>query len=142
MKSILKISEAASLALHAMVILASKKEHSFSVKEIAELLKASANHLSKVLQRLSKAELVESLKGSKGGFKLSKNPEEITLMDIYEAIEGKFNVSSCLFGKVDCDSKCCVMGGLLSSINQQTDKHFRKTRLSDFLDLEFISEKL
>jgi len=73
MSNILRISEAASIALHAMIILASKQEELVSVKDIASQLEISGNHLSKVLQRLVKAELVISIKGSKGGFKLVKN---------------------------------------------------------------------
>ena len=131
MSSILKISEAASIALHSMIILASKQEELVSVKEISSQLEVSANHLSKVLQRLVKEGLVVSIKGSKGGFKLSKNPEEITFLEIYEAIDGKFRPSACLLNKDSCEHTC-IMGGLTSSINKQVEEFFRKTKLTDF----------
>ena len=54
MNSILKISEAASIAIHAMFILASTPDKLFSNKEIATMLDVSENHLAKVLQRLAK----------------------------------------------------------------------------------------
>lgn len=131
MNSILKISEAASIALHAMLILSSRKDELVSVKDIAETLEVSGNHLSKVMQRLVKAELVLSIKGSKGGFKLAKKPENVTFLEIYEAIDGKFKPSTCLLNKPSCPHKC-IMGDLTKSINTQVKDFFKKTRLTDF----------
>ena len=71
-----------------------------SVKKIAQLLNVSHNHLSKVLQRLVKSELIISIKGHSGGFKLAKPAEEVTFLEIYEAIEGRFKPSTCLLSKL------------------------------------------
>lgn len=131
MSNILKISEAASIALHAMIILAKKQNELVSVKEIASQLEISGNHLSKVLQRLVKAELVVSIKGSKGGFKLAKNPETINFLEIYEAIDGKFKPSTCLLNKPSCQHEC-IMGSLTNSINKQVEEFFKNTKLTDF----------
>ncbi|HSA06660.1 MAG TPA: Rrf2 family transcriptional regulator [Candidatus Gastranaerophilales bacterium] len=131
MGNVLKISEAASIALHAMFVMSQIKDELISVKEIAEILDISANHLSKVLQRLVKAELVVSVKGFNGGFKLAKNPENITFLDIYEAIDGRFHPSSCLLNKLECQH-ICIMGGFLKSLNSQVEEFFSKTKLSEF----------
>ena len=61
--SILRISEAASIGIHSMIFLAKRKDELLSLNEIAESLDVSANHLSKVLQRLHKSELIASIKG-------------------------------------------------------------------------------
>lgn len=135
MTNILKISEAASIALHAMIILAkSQGNELISVKFISEKLDVSANHLSKVMQRLVKSELVESIKGNKGGFKLAQKPQEIALIDIYEAIDGKFKPSGCLLGREACDSEKCILGDLVKSINKQVEDHFKTQKLSAFLE--------
>lgn len=131
MGNVLKISEAASLALHAMAIMAQNKDKLVSVKEIADNLDVSYNHLSKVLQRLVKAELVLSIKGFGGGFKLVKNPDEITFLEIYETIDGRFKPSNCLLNKLECTHKC-IMGDFLININRQVEDFFSKTKLSDF----------
>lgn len=130
MGNVLKISEAASLALHAMAIMAKKKEKLVSVKEISDILGVSYNHLSKVLQRLVKAELVISIKGFGGGFKLAKSPDEITFLEIYETIDGKFKPSNCLLNKHECKNEC-IMGDFLISINKQVEEFFSKTKLSE-----------
>jgi len=132
MSNILKISEAASIALHAMIILTQKKNELVSVKDIANQLDISGNHLSKVMQRLVKAELVVSIKGNKGGFKLAKDPDTINFLEIYEAIDGKYKPSTCLLNKPSCVHSC-IMGDLTGSINKQVEDFFKKTKLTDFI---------
>ena len=58
------------------------------VREIAECTEMPAPYLSKVFQRLGDAGIVESKRGYKGGVRLSRTPEEITLLQIDAAIEG------------------------------------------------------
>jgi Rrf2 family protein len=132
--SILKISEAASLGLHSMIILAKHSDNVVSVKDIAGELNVSANHLSKVLQRLSKADFIESSKGNKGGFRLIAKPQDINFLQIYEAIDGKLKLSDCLISTHNTKCKCnCIMGDLLVSVNKQVVDYFQNTKLSDFL---------
>jgi len=133
MTNILKISEAASLALHAMIILSKNREEPVSVKFIADELRVSANHLSKVMQRLVKTDLVRSVKGNRGGFKLAHNPEDITFLEIYEAIDGKFRPSGCLLSRKPCDSGKCIMGDLIKSLNEQVEHYFSEKKLSEFV---------
>ena len=131
MQGILNISEAASLAMHAMVLLADEPGKIISTKEAAEKFQASENHLSKVLQRLTRAGLVKSIRGPKGGYILGKQPEKVTLLEVYEAIEGKFISNNCLFEKEICDGRTCITGGLINSINSMVKRYFEGARLND-----------
>jgi len=130
MTNLLKISEAASLAFHAMVFLAENPGKILSTKYIAEQFDVSEFHLSKVLQRLAKAGYVRSIRGPKGGFTLVIKPSELTLLSIYEVIEGPIALGNCLFGMASCDRKKCVMGGLLKQVNRDVRKYLNQTRLS------------
>lgn len=130
--SILKISEAASLALHSMIILAQNPNKLISVKEISNTLDVSANHLSKVLQRLSKVGLISSIKGYNGGFELIEKPEKITFLYIYEIFDGKLNDSTCLLSTHKCRGEC-ILGDLVSRVNKQVREKFENTKLSDFI---------
>lgn len=130
--SILKISEAASIALHAMIELAQNQNRLVSVKEISTKLEVSANHLSKVMQRLNKAGFIESIKGFHGGFKLSVNSDNLTFLQIYELFDGKLKETSCLLVDDRCGDKC-IFGDLILSINQQVRRKFENTKLSDFI---------
>lgn len=132
-ESILKISDAASLGLHAMIILAQNKDKLISVKEIAESLNVSANHLSKVMQRLNKAGYIDSVKGYNGGFKLIINPKYLTFLEIYELFDGKLKDTACLLAhNNECKGEC-ILGDLIVSINKQVKEKFQKTKLSDFV---------
>lgn len=128
MSSVLKISDAASIGLHAMILLTNKPDELLSVKDIADRLGVSLHHLSKVMQRLVKAGLVVSIKGNKGGFRLALKPESISFLDVYEAIDGKFRPSSCLLNRQNCEHKC-LLGGLISSLNTQVEEYFKNTKL-------------
>ena len=64
----------------------------------------------KLLQRLHKAELVKSVMGPKGGFKLGRKPSEITLMDVINVMQGGVQMNKCLTGDQRCEfeSECEV----------------------------------
>ncbi len=132
MQSVLKISEAGAIALHAMTYIAIHGDKPSSTKEIADSFGVSVNHLSKVLQRLVKANLLKSIKGPLGGFELAKSCKDITFLEIYEAIDGKINTGCCLFGKAICNCDECIMGDFLNKTNKNVKDFFKNKRLSDF----------
>ena len=135
MKSgILAISEAGSLALHTMAVLAKNQKRLVSTEKLAKALSASPHHLSKVLQRLVKYGLVEAVSGPSGGHRLAKPADKITLLEIYEILEGKFKNKNCLFSKPICDGRNCILGGLLKEINQRTGDYLANTHLSDLVN--------
>ena len=131
MSGLINISEAAVLALHAMIFIAEKSNPMVSTKEIAAAHKASEAHLAKVMQRLAKAGFVSSIRGPKGGFRLAKEPENITLMELYELFEGTVQENSCLFDYPVCGRDKCVFGDNIKNINALTIRFLSDTRLSD-----------
>ena len=134
MSSILKISEAVALAIHACVIIAKKKaESKTSATSIASALKASEAHLSKVMQRLVKAGIVDSARGPGGGFVIKARPEDIRLIDIYEAVDGVFKCGNCLFDHQACDGKKCLLGNFIENINEQVKAFFETKTLASLI---------
>ncbi len=130
MNSILKVSEAAALALHTVSLLARHPGQRFSNTEIAELLGCSSNTLSKVLQRLTKAGIVSSVRGPNGGFELSVDPDEANTLDVYEAVDGKLAACTCLLGNRYCNHHDCELGALVQSIHQTVADSFSKLTLT------------
>ena len=135
MADMLKISEAASMGMHAMVLLAAKPERRLTAGEIAGELHVSGAHLSKVLQRLAKARLVASTRGPKGGFALAKDGRRVTLLDVYEAVEGPLGRSECLLGLPRCNAKRCIMGDVVGAVTTRVREYLAKTRLSTLNDV-------
>jgi Rrf2 family protein len=125
------MSEAAALAIHTAVLLASNEGRPVSTREVAEELHASEAHLSKVLQRLTKQGLVRSIRGPKGGFVLTKPGEDLNLIQVYEAIEGPLEPSACLFEREPCNREKCLMGGLLAKVNRELRTYLSGTRVAD-----------
>ena len=131
MGNVLRVSEAASLALHTAVLLAGRPGEDVSTKSIASRLRVSQAHLSKVLQRLVKAGLVNSIRGPKGGFCLSRSAKDIALLEVYESIEGPIDSAKCLATTPVCRGEECVLGGLVESVNREVKEYFARTKLSE-----------
>jgi len=127
----LKLSEAASLALHTMVLLAGIPDKQVSAREIASKLDVSEAHLAKVLQRLARRGLLNSVRGPKGGFSLARSYLNISLLDVYESVEGPLaNVRCCRTTRV-CNNKECIFGDLLEDVNKQVRNYLAETKLPD-----------
>lgn len=127
----LKISEAASLAMHALGYLANREDGPITSREIATRFDISEAHLSKVLQRLVKVELVRSIRGPKGGFILTRAPESVTLLEIFEAIEGRFEPSQCLLSSAICDGDSCILGKIVVEANSMLRGRLQATTLEE-----------
>ncbi|MDY6827141.1 MAG: Rrf2 family transcriptional regulator [Bacillota bacterium] len=134
--SAVNISEMLSLALHSMVLIANNGGEVVSVKDIARETGYSINHLAKVMQRLVKAGLLQSLRGPKGGFLLKRNAADISFLDIYEAIEGKIDLESCPVGQIKCPFSKCIFDGKIKTLNKQFLQFLTSKTLDSFLDYQ------
>ena len=130
MSGVVKFSEAASLALHTMSYLAVESDRLVSVREVAEALGVSENHLAKVMQRLTRAGLAASTRGPKGGFVLTREARDVTMLEVYEAIEGPLEVHHCLFPTARCTGDC-ILGDVVGQANRLVRDHLSRTHLSD-----------
>ena len=132
MSHLINISEAASLALHGLAIVAQKSPNKVNAKYLAEKLNASEAHLAKIFQRLSKSGLIRSFRGPTGGFVLNKPAEEISFLDIYEIVESKIILNDCPLDKAGCAFENCIFGDALKNISQSIYETFKNIKLSDF----------
>lgn len=130
MNGFLKISDAASLALHTMAVLNENPDTKHSVKDIAKILVASEAHLSKVMQRLSKVGMVKSTRGPGGGFKMAKGGSDITLLEVFEAIDGPVGTDWCLLNQKRCTNGDCIMGGMVETVNNKVKSYLEITTLA------------
>ena len=113
----LNFSEAVSLAFHSLAILVSNPDMRITAREMAKLLNASEAHLSKIMQRLIREGFLLSVRGPKGGFVLAKKAEDIRLLEIFEALEGKYRLSDCLMDESLCKGKRCILGEMVGNIS-------------------------
>lgn len=85
----MKLTNASRYALQAVVFLATEdKPHPMASYQIARMRHISEKFLLKVLTSLVRAQILLSLKGPNGGFRLARPANKITLLDIIEAVDG------------------------------------------------------
>jgi Rrf2 family protein len=133
MAKIVSYSEAASIGMHGMVLVA-RAADTINVQKIADATGSSRHHVAKVMQRLVKEGFLSSNRGPSGGFKLNLAPEKITLLQIYEAIEGEVKVLSCPHEKQVCSFDKCIMGTVVSKMTQTFRDHLSSQTLLDMLE--------
>ena len=130
MSALIRVSDAATLGLHATALLAGASEP-LTVRDIASALGVSANHLAKVMQRLVRAGIVAGRRGPRGGFALTNKAERISLRAVYEAVEGTLAFTHCLLGQPVCRGTC-PLGGLLREQNRVLTQALEKTTVAVF----------
>ena len=75
------------------------------IREIAEKLDLSFHFLTKILQQLTEAKLMDSYRGPNGGVRLVRDPGKISLFDIVRAIDGDDLFKTCVLGLAECSEK-------------------------------------
>lgn len=71
-------------------------------KTISDMTCVTLRFALKILRKLVSVGIVKSFKGTQGGYELDKKPEEITLKDVIEAVEGTYMLNRCLDGNYPC----------------------------------------
>lgn len=90
----MRLSTKGRYGLRALVDLAAHEEgEAVSLAKTALRQKLSLNYLEQVFGRLRRAGIVAGVKGSNGGFRLTRDMDEITVKEVLEALEGKFSIA-------------------------------------------------
>lgn len=141
------ISKSCEYGMRAMIYLAILDlEVPISISKISSDLNLSFHYLTKILQELTAVDLLNSTKGAKGGVKLTKNPDDITLYDIVKAIDGEKVFNRCALGLPDCnDRKSCPAHEEWSKLKNQLESFFldrslidmaKSTTVEDLIDMD------
>ena len=133
MSKVITISEAASIAFHSMVLIAGAHDH-LNVTQIAERMGSSRHHVAKILQRLVKEGYLRSNRGPAGGFTLNKPAGDVSLLEIYETIEGKLSETSCPLDHPVCPFDKCLMGNIVTKMTREFRKYMEEQKLSDYIN--------
>lgn len=89
------LSKKSDYALRTLVYLAINNGKVISTKEISKNLSIPYKFLTQILLELSRKDIVNSKRGSKGGIALKKSPSQITLLEVVEAVDGPFYIHQC-----------------------------------------------
>ena len=98
-----------------------------SVNDIAKKMHIPQTFLAKILQLLMKAGIVESNRGIKGGFKLTKSPGDISLYDVVMAVEGPIATNMCAVDKKVCRlSNSCVVHPIWVDLKKEIEERLKE----------------
>jgi Rrf2 family protein len=132
MSKIVSLSEAASIALHGIILIARDKK-GMNVTKIAEQTSTSKHHVAKVMQRLVKSGYLTSHRGPNGGFELKVPPEEINFLEIYENIEGKIEINTCPMDKPVCPFDKCILNNVTSKMSKEFRDYLKAQTIDQYI---------
>lgn len=126
----MKFTKATNIGLHVMTYMVQNNANkvNLTINELAEKFEVSPSYLSKILTLLAKENLVRSVSGVKGGYKLGSNFNDITFFDVIKATEGLTDNKECLSGNEE--NKCPI----------NTTLEAAEIAMWDYLKLQKLSE--
>lgn len=112
------------------------------LSDVAEKQNVPESFLAKIFQSLVKAGLATSHRGSRGGFRLARAPEKITVCDIVEAVEGPIALSRCLVHQDLCPrERFCPLERVWGRAQDQLVEVLKGTTLKDLVVDHVLLEK-
>jgi len=120
----MKIARETDYAIRCLLHMAKRPGSICTVREISAPRGIPPVFLAKILQKMGRAGIAESVRGARGGFRLARHPGEITLLSVIEAVEGPLAPNDCLVDGNRCSQaeRCSVhpvwkeLRGLLSNM--------------------------
>ena len=113
-------------------VAAAPREAQLSARELAERAALPLPAASKMLKQLTAAGLLESLRGAKGGYRLVRSPEAITVAEIVHALEGPIALMDCTAGPGHCEQESrCTVSEPWHRINRAVHDALSRVTLAD-----------
>ena len=131
----MQITKQADYAVRAVQYLSELEEGVLaSTSRIAADRKIPSSFLAKIIAQLSVAGILQTSRGARGGVRLAKEPQEISLLEVIEAIDGPLALNSCVHQHPNCELEDCavrpvwaeIQEGLVSKLKASTFDQFKK----------------
>lgn len=137
------ISTRGRYALRVMLDLAQQDGNQFTVlSEIAARQQISEKYLESILSILSRAHLVQSLRGRGGGYRLAVDPAQCTVGSILKLTDGSLAPVACLTGRTSCArEQSCLTHPLWSNLHKLIEDYFENITLADLLCAQVVSHE-
>ena len=134
----MKISTRVRYGLKALVYIAEKSREDKLVrfKEIADDQNISVQYFEQILFKLKIENIIEGKRGPNGGYRLAKNPEEITLHELYKILDEEEKVIDCnesKENKANCNGQSCGTTCIWNKLDNAMTKILEETTLNDFI---------
>ena len=128
----LKITRKVEYALIALRHMQQTPKNSVSsANEIATQYGIPQHLLAKILQQMTREDLIQALKGPAGGYRIKADLGKISLKDFFEKLEGPLGLMDCYFNTDCLQMKSCNILNPIQRINQNMRDMFSKTTLME-----------
>lgn len=132
----LKITKASDYALRLMLSLAiSNEENAISVRTISTEINIPRSFLGNIVQKLSAAGLLFTTKGAKGGLKLTRSPEDISALEVVQAVEGNLALSCCQTQESCNHTTYCSVKPLMDQLHKNITDLLANTTIQDLIEM-------
>ncbi|HYA02278.1 MAG TPA: Rrf2 family transcriptional regulator [Syntrophobacteria bacterium] len=110
-------------------------------REIAQAMEIPGVFLGKIAQQLARAGIVEIMQGARGGFRLLRSPEKVTLLDVVEAVVGEIFLNDCLLTTRSCSRvERCTVHQVWTKARRQLRETLREATFAQLLKEESCLE--
>jgi Rrf2 family protein len=127
------LSQTVEYALRAVVALAHEEGRPTVTANLAKQTDVPMGYLYKVLQQLGRSDLVQSQRGSKGGFTLRKKPEDITLLEVINAVDPFKRIHRCPMDQIQEVDVLCPLHQRIDEAMAALEKAFAETKIDELL---------
>jgi|SRR5262245_14209027 len=126
-------SQTVEYALRAVIHLAQEAPTARTTAQIAEATQVPKDYLAKILHGLARKRIVETQRGVGGGISLVKTPEEITILDVVNAVEPIERITTCPLKLATHGAKLCPLHRRIDNAMATVEEAFRNSTLAEVL---------
>lgn len=127
------LSQTVEYALRAAVYLADNSPQALTTEQIAKKTLVPQAYLSKVMQGLARAGIVKSQRGVHGGFVLTKAPDQLTILEVVDAVDPIRRINTCPLGLASHGANLCPLHRRLDDALASVQHAFASTTLAEVL---------
>lgn len=127
------ISQTVEYALRAIVTIAQHDGRPCTAQKISAITQVPAPYLSKMMQGMARAKLVTSKRGLHGGFVLSKQPADLTIWEVIDAVEPFKRIRECPLEIDSHEGTLCPLHRRLDNAMAMVEQSFRETTIAELL---------
>jgi Rrf2 family protein len=127
------LSQTAEYALRAVVYLAYEAPEARTTEQIHQATLVKRAYLAKILQGLAKKGIVTTQRGVGGGVALAKSPQELTLLEVVNAVEPLQRIRTCPLGISTHGSQLCPLHRRIDAVLAVVEEQFARTTLAEIL---------
>lgn len=137
----MKLSTRGKYGLYAMYYLAAHGGEGPQALGNISTIGVPKQYLEQILGNLRRAGLVSTVRGAQGGYQMARSAEEITLLDVIDAVEGPIELSECTSNESTCDKACnCPVRWVWQKVTDSINAELAGIKLSDMLQQSCESE--